>query len=160
MRYQDLRDDIRSGDVLAWTHRAPPWASWYDFKVWLVRLGTRSEYSHVGLAWVVAGRVFVIESVTPLVRIVPLSNLLPAYHITADALTDEQERRALSLVGEGKYSQIEAALASLDKNDESNAWWQCAEFVKWVKRLACRATPAAVVAHLLTLGGQLTEITK
>ena len=72
-KYSEYRDQIKSGDLLAWSHRG--FRSWHDFKVQAVRLFTQSEYSHVGIAWVVGGRVFVIEAVEPRVRIFPLSKL-------------------------------------------------------------------------------------
>lgn len=47
-KYAESRDSIRTGDLLAWSHRGIK--SFYDFKVWLVRLFTQSEYTHVGVA--------------------------------------------------------------------------------------------------------------
>lgn len=159
MKYANYRDKIKSGDVLAWTHRASWFSSWYDFKVNFVRLVTMSEYSHVGIAWVFQGRVFVIESVTPFVRIVPLSNLLPAYVLTGKGeLTEEQLNKAIELVGVGKYSIPEAMIAFLDKNDIHNDKWECAEFVKYVLDLDCTATPAKVVQKMQEGDSTLVEI--
>lgn len=159
MHYKYVRDSIKSGDVLAWSHRSGWFKSWYDFKINLVRLFTRSEYSHVGVAWVFGGRVFVLESVTPLVRVVPLSNLLPAYHLAMPTeMTDQQLERGLSLVGKGRYSEGEAALAALDKNNLTNDRWQCAEYTKFVLDLDCQATPSALVEHCLKQGAKLQGV--
>ena len=70
--YQEVRSSIKSGDLLFWSHRELK--SWYDLKVQIVRMVTRSEYSHVGVAWVTGGRVFALEAVVPLIRIYPLSH--------------------------------------------------------------------------------------
>ena len=83
--YANIRQHIKSGDLLAWSHRAPWWASLRDCKIALVRLFTRSEYCHVGIAWVLGGRVFVIEAVKPEVRIYPLSKLAPFYWVQVPA---------------------------------------------------------------------------
>ena len=58
MKYDLARDSIKDGDVLAWTHRATPLKSWYDFKVWAVRLFQASEYTHVGIALRSDGKCF------------------------------------------------------------------------------------------------------
>lgn len=155
MKYEAAREAIADGDVLAWTHRASPFASWYDFKIWLVRLLTRSEFSHVGLAVRFGGRVFALESVTGGIRLMPLSKLLPCYHL-ADSDTFDIER-AMSKCGE-PYSQFEAMLGELDKTDDANGVWQCSEFVKWAKHLVCKATPSAVVIDRLSNGCILSEI--
>lgn len=158
VKYADYRDQISSGDVLAWSHRKLE--SFYDLKVWLVRILTASEYSHVGIAWVFGGRVFVIESVTPEVRIVPLSNLLPCYVSKVKRINwnNEAEDFALSLVGKGKYSQWEAVKAYFNENKDPDAW-ECAEFVKVVLdksgvKLNGRAVPSDVVYAVQQRGGE------
>lgn len=162
MKYDQFRLHIRSGDVFAWTHREGWFKSWHSFKVNLARLFQMSEYSHVGLAWNIAGRVFVLESVKPVVRIVPLSNLLPCYHLTGEGgMSDAQVRRALALVGKGKYSELEAAKAQFNANDINNEWWECAEFINYVLgKMRAKATPSGLVAFLLRDGSKLTEITE
>jgi hypothetical protein len=162
MKYDQFRLHIRSGDVLAWSHREGWFESWHSFKVNLVRLFQMSEYSHVGLAWNIAGRVFVIESVNPVVRIVPLSNLLPCYHLTGQGgMSDAQVRRALALVGKGKYSEVEAIAAQFGANDLANDKWECAEFVNYVLgSMRFKATPSGLVNYLLRDGAMLTEITE
>lgn len=149
MKYDLVRDYINDGDVFAWTHKASPFASWYDFKIFLVRLFTRSEYSHVAVSVRFGGRVFVLESVTGGIRLLPLSKCLPCYWITEDIPFDVE--RAMSVCGE-PYSQFEAILGEFDKTDDTNGKWQCSEFVKWAKNLKCKATPSAVVSDCLERG--------
>lgn len=152
MKYSDIRSEIKSGDVLAWTHRS--WKTFYDLQVQAVRFATQSEYCHVATAWVEGGRVWVIESVSPLVRIIPLSNVagdgfywLPM----GDEMTTSELEFSLSKVGNGEYSKmlgVKAHLSEIDINDETS--WQCAKFVIASKRksnidLGTKATPTAVV---------------
>jgi hypothetical protein len=159
MKYDDVRDQIQTGDLLAWTHKG--WKSWYDFKIQMVRMFTQSEYSHVGLAWVVAGRVFILESVVPKVRIYPLSKELPFYWMPMKKpLSKEAEEFAMAQVGE-PYSQIRAILAyfKLVKPNDQNKW-ECAEYAAKVLRengidLGDTYTPSAVVEAGMKLGYDL-----
>lgn len=158
MRYVNFRAQIKSGDVLAWTHRG--WKTWDDIKSQLVRLFTQSEYSHVGIAVVMGGRVWVLEAVTPRVRLVPLSNLLPCYHLTGYGMSDEQIEAGLALVCKDNvvYSQCEAIKAFFGNNDPADGKIECAELVSGLLDLRCRATPSAVVEEMLANGSNLTEV--
>ena len=147
MKYDDVRNQIRSGDLLAWSHRG--WNSLYDIKIQLVRMFTQSEYSHVGTAWVVGGRVFVIEAVKPKVRIYPLSKLGSFYHIPMGAQWKlETEELAIKHVGE-KYSEFDALVAFFLPLGPQKVS-ECAALVLNIMRadgidLGNRATPDAVV---------------
>ena len=127
MKYIEYRSKIKSGDLLAWSHRG--FSSWYDLKLQLIRYATRSEYVHVGIAWNFQGRVFVIEAVDPYVRIVPLGNLLPCYIVPLNLpWSKETENLAMSYVGKGEYSQVEAIKALFGKN--KSKYLQCVEFAR------------------------------
>ena len=163
MKYEtEAREHIRSGDLLAWGHDR--WGSWYDFKIQLVRMFTRSEYCHVGIAWVIAGRVFVLEAVSAGVRIFPLSRLLPFYWIPLRAAWEsEVEAWALRQLGE-PYSQWQAVLGGLGllKPGEDRIW-QCAEYAAEVARragveLGKDVTPTAVVRAAQRLPGTVTHL--
>ena len=127
MFYQEARPTIKSGDQLFWTHKK--WNSFYDLKVQAVRLFTQSEYCHIGTAWVIGNRVFVLEAVTPQIRIYPLSKLLPFWLVRVPSYwNDKVEENALSHVGE-EYSTWEAILAFLNKiKNGDDAKWECAEY--------------------------------
>lgn len=159
MKYDDIRSTIKSGDVLAWTHKE--WGSWNDFQIQFVRMFTRSEYSHVGVAWVVGDRVFVIEAVVPKVRVFSLSDATPFYLLPCGVTywNDEIAKKALSFVGQ-KYSKWQAILGALNKlrcgKDES---WQCAELVNTLlqsggvlKYGESLSTPTAIVEVLQRIG--------
>jgi uncharacterized protein YycO len=155
MKYKDARSTVNSGDVLAWTHRGV--GSWHDFKIWLVRLFTQSEYVHVGVAWYIADRIFILEAVAAGVRIFPLSLDLPCYWLPWGPLRTDQLEFALSKAGQ-PYSYLECALGYLGGNDPADNSWECAEYVCTVLQLPCQATPSSVVNYLLQNGSTLTEI--
>ena len=148
MNYAEARPLIKSGHLLAWTHRS--WKSWYDIKVQIVRFFTQSEYSHVALAWVVSGRVFALEAVSSGVRLYPLSRMGEFFHLPLKLLwTDETETYALAHIGD-RYSQLEAIRAYFGPVDETNDVWECAEYALQVLKragvdLGSCATPTAVV---------------
>ena len=159
MSYQEIRSSIRSGDLLAWGHRVGWFNSWYDFKINFIRLFTRSEYTHVGIAWVVASRVFVLEAVEPKLRIFPLSKCGEFYWIPMSVgwhpLTEEY---AMSKIGT-EYEQLAAMLAPFSdvKDDQVN---ECAAYVIQVYRaegvdLGTIAVPSNVVQAALALGKSL-----
>lgn len=156
--YKNIRPAIKSGDILAWTHRK--WTSWYDIKVMMVRLFQLSEYCHVGLALVEDGRVWVLEAVTPYVRKVPLSDELPCYVITGNGLTEEQKLKAISLVGKAEYSQWEAIKAFFGKNTLNDDRIECAEYVCQILDLPCKAIPTTVVDYKLSQGALLTKVSE
>jgi hypothetical protein len=158
MNYLSARPAIKSGDVMAWGHRRMK--SWYDLKIMLVRLFTMSEYTHVGLAIVMGGRVWVLEAVTPKVRLVPLSNLLPCYHIAGSGISEDQIELGLAWIGreEIEYSEMEAVRSLFGLNDRTNGKIQCAEFVNIILGHDCPDTPTAVVEYRMKNGGILTEL--
>lgn len=157
-----MRPDVKSGDLLAWTHRA--WGSWYDLQIQLVRAFTRSEYCHVGVAWRVADRVFALEAVSAGVRIFPLSRLLPLWWTPLKAVwTPEAEAWALAQVGEpySKWQAVLAGLGLLKAGDDSI--WQCAEYAQAALAhagvsLVCDATPTGVMYAAQQLPGVATRL--
>ncbi len=154
MEYTKCRPTIASGDLLAWSHRG--WASFYDWKVQFIRFCMQSEYSHVGVAWCVGERVFVIEAVEPRARIYPLSKLGSFYHIPMFApWKKETEEAALSFVG-AEYKQLQAIKAFFTPLDRGNVS-ECAALAIEVLMhdgisLGTRATPDAVVREAQRLG--------
>jgi hypothetical protein len=155
MKYSDYRSNIKSGDILAFSHEG--WKSWADIKTQAVRIFTRSNYSHVGIAVVIASRVFVLENVVPYARLYPLSQRGNFYHIAMRdvAWTDELEEKAFSYIG-SKYSQwqaIKAFFVNLGRGNTS----QCAALVSEVMYAANvymgdRQTPDAIVLQAQLLG--------
>lgn len=166
MSYEEIKPKIQSGDILAWTHKG--WDSFYDFQIQMVRMATRSEYSHVGIAWVVGGRVFVIEAVVPQVRIYPLSREVPFYWIPCgDYWSEATEEFALSKVGE-VYSKWQAIMSFFNKVQAGkDNLWQCAELVNKIltvgnvlKYNEASSTPTSIVEALQSKGYPIYMVNK
>lgn len=164
MSYEIFRPNIKSGDLLAWsTHRSKGFKRFVNV---LIRIFTMSEFSHVGIAWVVGERVFIIEAVNPAVRIYPLSNKVPFYHIGMEIdVKDEHINYLLSRVGE-PYSINQAIQAYFGKLKEDKSW-QCAELcTSFYKRsgipLKNSLTPSTLIDAILSFDEQkkLTFISK
>jgi hypothetical protein len=152
--YAEVRDTIKSGDLLAFSSN--DWSTWHGIKVQLIRIFTRSEYDHVGVAWVTGGRVFVLEAVMPMTRIFPLSLSGPFYLIEMNAPWKKMtEDYALSHIGY-EYSQL-AAMRSFLKPVEIDQVNECAAYAIQVMlhddiSLGVMATPSKVVQAALELG--------
>lgn len=149
MKYDEARSQIKTGDLLAWSSGG--WRSWHDIQVNLVRIFTRSEFSHVGIALVGAGRVFVLEAVGAGVRLFPLSRALPFWWIRRRAeLGTEAVDFAFDRLGD-RYSRLQAIRAffgTLTSGEDDR--WQCAEYVLGILEaddevLTNVATPTGVV---------------
>lgn len=146
MKYQDVRPLVESGDVLFWSHK--PVRSWYDFQIWLVRAFTRSEWSHVGLAWAVGGRLFVLEAVSSGVRIFPLSRAGDFTWVKRGGFTTGMEVFALAHVGE-PYSRWDAIRSLFGASNNKDSQWFCSELVCSVLKLPIEdQTPAEVMRYL------------
>ena len=121
--YENYRNKIKSGDLIAWTSTG---FSYLSIMGQIVRMFTRSEYSHVAVAWWSGDRLFIIEAIPPQVRIYPLSERGPFYHIPMNIdWKDEMASYLLSRVGQ-PYSIFEAIKAYFTKPDNNNTW-ECAE---------------------------------
>lgn len=128
MKYSECRLLIESGDVLAWSEGGPP-TSWRNIQLSLVKMGTMSQFNHVGMAYVLAGRVFVIEAVVPIIRIYPLSKEVPFYFVkTPFRLGLEHEEKLLQRVGL-PYSKWEAIKSAFSKDTDGMSVWECAKLV-------------------------------
>lgn len=148
MKYTTARPRIRSGDLIAQSHKG--WGSIYDCTIQLVRIFTRSEYCHVGVAWVIGGRVMVLEAVTAGVQISPLSRKLPFYWIPLRLRWNQGvEQFALERWGE-PYSKWQAAMAGLGLlKSGADRTWQCAEYVQAVLKKAGAPLPGQPTPSIL-----------
>lgn len=143
MKYSDIRNEIKTGTILAWSEGGK-WNSWRNIQFNLIKMFTMSEYNHVGIAYVTDGRVFVVESVVPDIRIYPLSKELPCYLIQTDLEFNQADvEYMLSKVGM-KYSKWEAIKALFTKDTNHPQKWQCAKFVNDV---LSRVTPSIALIN-------------
>lgn len=164
MDYSEARPLISSGDLLAWSHY--DWTTWYDLQVQAVRIGTESEFCHVGLACVFGGRVWCIESVEPVIRMAPLRNLIGEHGFYWAALDTDMSAAelefAVSKISIGHYSKLEAVKAQLVQSlgNQDDDKWECAKWFNACRRLSgleCgpKDTPAATVQRVLEMGKSL-----
>lgn len=162
MKYSECRDEIQAGDLVVFTHYK--WASLYDIQVQLVRLFSLTEYTHVGVIVKIGNRLFIAESVSPVVRLVPLSNFAEEGFFvipTRNPMTDEELEYLLKHVGKAKYSKWQAIKAWLNDLDiGKDGEFECAEYVIAARRLSSldlgpRAVPACVVQEALNKGLRL-----
>ena len=159
--YKIARPAIRSGDLIAFTHRIPPWNSWYDFQVWGVRLSQLSEYSHVGIAIVEDGRVNILESVEPRPRLAFLSDWLPAFHIQMEldwTLELDEYAKHFVLDDKYRYSKLDAMISPFRLNNRENYKIECGELCNLIYKKAgilvdWRDTPADIVRGCQKRGG-------
>lgn len=160
MKYQEIRNKIRSGDLLAFSHGS--WNSWANIKTNFIRLFTRSTYSHVGIAWKINGRLFILEAVKPKLRIFPLSMSGDFYLIPMNAKWSKYtEEFALSKIGTD-YSELTAIKAFFTPLEDENVE-QCAAYAREILEkdgidLGAMSRPDTVVLAALNLGKKLTYI--
>jgi len=159
-RYVEIRDQIKTGDLLAWSGGG--WSSWHDILVKGVRVGTQSEFAHVGVACVLAGRVFIIESVSSGVRLFPLSRELPFYWIKRPVpLSDkglEWAFRHLGFEYESKLKMVWSFITGRPLN--GNKRFQCTELAKAIYAEDGEAfngpdTPSAIVKDAMAMWAPL-----
>lgn len=122
--YPQNRASIRSGDLLAWRGKSLIGR--------IIRHWTGESWSHVGIAWVIGGRVLVLEAREGRgVVVSPLSRRLDCYHLPTGAVWDEaMQARALDSLG-GRYNVLDALRAGLGLRP-SGTGWQCAEYAAHV----------------------------
>ena len=160
MQYADIRPSIQSGDLIAFSGGS--WKSWKGIKVNLVRAFTLSTYSHVAVAWVVAGRVFLLEAVKPKTRIYPLSLAGDFYHLPLKASWYiDTEEFALQRIGVD-YSEANAILAYFRPLPSGNVS-ECAAYVREVLaqdgiHLGYLSRPDSVVRAAQERGAVLTLV--
>lgn len=129
MKYAEARSKIKTGDMLLWTdHKGGGWRSIVER--WIVRHGTASSYTHVGVAWVDNGRCWVMEITTKGCAPRLLSSVLPFDWAPApQKLSDKALTYAFSCFGIWTYNRWQAVLGQLQRlalgQDKEG---QCAEF--------------------------------
>ncbi len=162
LRYQDVRENIRSGDVLVWKKDRLSFMSNLFLKV--IRFFTLSEFAHVAVAWRVGSRLFAIEATQPFVRIFPISGYDEFYHIPLNLKDIKEDNINFLLSQVGKTYSLKGAIRAyfdlpLDYSDNA---WQCAELTgEFLRRVGIEisgTTPSDLVEDLLLDGYSVTLI--
>lgn len=153
MEYKNIRDQIKTGDLLVWKNDRLNFLSNLFLKI--VRFFTSSEFAHVAIAWRVRDRLFVIEATIPSIRIYPVSKFDEFYHIPMNVSpTEEQLDYLLNKVGLA-YSKIDAVRAYIGETLPDDDKWQCVELAnKFYKHIGLdygdNWTPTKFVNAILT----------
>lgn len=161
--YRDVRDQIKTGDLLIWKKDRVKFLS--NLFLTLVRLFTRSEFAHTAIAWRVRDRLFVIEATMPQVRIYPVSNFDEFYHIPMNLdPTEEHLDYLLGKVGLN-YSLKHAVWGYLGFKLDDSDEWQCAELAtRFYNRLGLNLddtwTPTKLVNAVLNSGEKSVRLVK
>ncbi|MBL4901007.1 MAG: hypothetical protein JKX76_15475 [Colwellia sp.] len=120
--YLDMRDEIKSGDIVAWQGR---------FTNSNVLKFFNQDIGHIGIAWVVSDRVFVIHALTKGIVMNPLSRLTPfCWLATGSEWREETQRFALSELGRS-YSYGDAIRSAFGMASASSGW-ACGEYARAV----------------------------
>lgn len=86
--YSNIRTTIVSGDLIAW--KMTRLSSLTSILLFLYQKIIRANYTHVGIATVLGGRVFITEATPPCVRIFPLS-MLDSFYLVKTNIDDKPE---------------------------------------------------------------------
>ena len=133
--YSEVREDLKTGDLLCFRSK--------DLDGTLVRLATRSEYSHIGLVFLYEKRVYCIEAVAAGVRLVLMSRRTRAYNGGIDYfrvldVTDEQRRGATAFAFEQLGSRYNTSgilrflwflISGNKERARQRGQWFCSEIV-------------------------------
>ena len=145
---------IETGDLLVWDTTGL--RSKRDLQLQLVRTFTRSEYTHVGIAYRTKDEVFVVEATPPSVRLFPLRKLLPVYHVDLHLkLNDDHLDYLFRYIGED-YSLIDVVMTAFGKPKKDRKWHcaeLCKDFYEEVMRidLGDDYTPSGVLKRLMSI---------
>ena len=129
MRYRAARNLVQSGDVILFRGRGPV--------AWLIRALTHSDFDHCAVAWVIGGRVLLVEArMLGGVRVNPLSPRLAdhaSWLMTGQVFTDEHLRRAIRDLGRPySFENCFRALANLPGQGRG---FECAQLLAQVLEL-------------------------
>jgi len=160
--YEEYRSKIKSGDLLIWANES--YENISDIMSKVIQAYTRSSYTHVGVAWVVGERVFVIEAIPPSVRIYPLSKKRSFYHIDMGIKWDDSYiQHLLEKVGDD-YGYLDVLRSIIYAPKEDNSW-HCVELATdFYEKVGIYTneqlgyTPKSIVDYLLSDGKTLNKV--
>lgn len=154
--YPEIRATIISGDIVAFKGNG--------ILDRIIRWWTNSNYSHVGLAWVYGGRVYLLDSSRQKgVSLRPMSAAGDFVILRKGKWnfgSDEIER-AFSVLG-NPYSWLDLLKAAFKKATSGDEAFQCAEYVSYVLGWGRQgtSTPEDIVRIAVTLEGKLLTVSQ
>jgi len=155
MKYSYAKRRIKSGDILAW--------SGSSFFSNTVKVLTKSQYSHIGIAWRVNGKLLIVEALEGKgVRIFPAYRKTPFYFLKRSKFifTKRMEQKMLSHIGDN-YSWFGCVRGWLGFKTRKDNRFQCAEFVNYILNVGEKCeTPVKIVTYLIENGARLYFVKK
>lgn len=145
-------DEIETGDLLIFSDDGDSWLS--KIILYVVRLFTRSEYGHVGIAVKKDDKLFVFDASIPFIRLRPIEDTDSFYFVHMETPLDltNMLHEYLGL----KYSMSDAIRAYLGLTTKTDGRYQCVELVKEIYNRnglvfkESKLTPSAFVDSLLS----------
>ena len=161
MLYAEARGQIKTGDCLVFSNKS--WGGFWNWLAQLVRVADRSEYSHIGLAWVDCNRVWVIEATRHGLYPMLLSRKNEDFYwISAkDSIEPAKMDAILDRVGD-RYGWLDAIKGWFGRlTAGTNDTWQCAEFFAWARSLPVDVnllTPSRIVDYVMRRDGPMVLV--
>ena len=159
---EDQYINIKSGDLIGYSTRKGSLLT--KFLLEIVRILTKSEFSHVGIAWVENGKLLLLEAVPPVIHIGSLLSMGSFYHIPMNIQwEDNYDAFMLEHIGD-KYSILDAIRGFFGYTNDRNDNWQCAELANKIYKemgidLNNAYTPAELIkAALIERDASITYI--
>lgn len=122
--YSEVRDTIETGDLLIW--KTNKIGSLIDLILYLYQKLLKAEYTHVGVAVVLGGRVMLVEATPPVVRLYPLS-LLDDFYLLKTNVKYKNKHLDILFENLGKKYSLLDLIKSLFKLNNSNQHYYCSE---------------------------------
>lgn len=122
--YSKIRDEIRTGDLLAW--KTTRINSFFDFVLFLYQKILKAEFTHVGIAFKEGDRLFLIEATPPAVRIYPVS-MTDDFYVLFNNIETRPSHIDLLLKNVGKKYSLFDLLRSILKLGNSTSEYYCSE---------------------------------
>ena len=125
VRYSDIRDSLRTGDLVSW--KAGKVNSFFTAVLKIYQKILKPKSVHVGIVFVIGGRIFVVEARPPAIRIYPLSQMEDFYLIQTN-IPDEKANVDFLLQEVGvEYGILDLVRGLLFADGKNNKQQYCSE---------------------------------
>lgn len=165
MIYSKAKTNIKTGDALFFSGGS--WKSWYGIQIMMVRMFKPSKWSHVGMAWVANGRIFIMEAVGSGIRLYPLSMEIPFGWVSKEKeLSQNALEWAFQRIGvkyPPKWKMVLSKGLGLKINLRGSM--DCSDYFLNILRqdgifLECDVDPTSICDRVMEDWGSLTLVTK
>ena len=123
--YSEIRSEIKTGDLIAWNDAEID--SFFGFVLYLYQKILKANYTHVGVALRIGGRIFIVEATPPEVRLIPLKMTSDFYHIKANVKANPQNQIKFLLATLGTRYSLWDMVKAVFKLGRSNNDFYCSE---------------------------------